>query len=234
MSPEGVGISLSQLAPDAVAEITVVTASGIAGDGVPVQKLRVIRAIFTAGQCLRQRLERSRPRCGAALFQAGVGLAKREKIEKVLGRRGIDVAAMFPAPMIEDDDRGQPYDVQVPNVGVPVIEAQGDKRRIDRGGHGAVWIHHGIQQLTPDSLVLFDVNEKEPSLPPGAADRILPGTLPANRLRPGVFGHLRPMLFVPVRKTSSIRPISLDETGSAPLSRYRSGMSSERQYRNQD
>ena len=42
-------------------------------------------------------------------------------------------------------DRRQPDDVQLADVRIPEVEAQGDERRGDSGDDGGVWIHHGIQ-----------------------------------------------------------------------------------------
>jgi hypothetical protein len=45
-------------------------------------------------------------------------------------------------------------------MGIAEIEPKWNECRINRGDHGGVWIRHGIQQLTADSVVLFHVDEE--------------------------------------------------------------------------
>ena len=55
------------------------------------------------------------------------------------------MAGVLVAAMIEDDHSRQPDDVQLAHLRVAVFEAQRNEGRVDRGDHGVIWIHHGIQ-----------------------------------------------------------------------------------------
>ena len=62
------------------------------------------------------------------------------------------------------------------------IDSQGNERLRDSGNDGGVWIRHGIQQLAADSVILFDIDQEQPPLLPGAMDDRVPVTLPGDTM----------------------------------------------------
>ncbi len=124
----------------------------------------------------------------AGVLEAGVGFGEGEDIEEVVGRGGVDAAAVLAAAVVEDDDGRQPDDVEAAYVGVAELEAEWNERFLDGGDDGGVWIRHGIQQLAAYSVLLFDVDEEEPALLAGANQRRVPVVLPDD-LRSICIGH---------------------------------------------
>ena len=133
-------------------------AAEVAGDGVPVEQLGMQRSIVPASECFGQHPFCPDVRSVAGLFQARVGLTKGEDVEEIIRRGRIDVTALLVEAVVEDDHRRQPDDVQRPHVGITKIETQRNECRVNSGDDGRMWIHHGIQQLAADSVVLFDVD----------------------------------------------------------------------------
>jgi hypothetical protein len=62
------------------------------------------------------------------------------------------------------------------------IDPQGNERLRDSSDDGGVWIRHGIQQLAADSMLLFDVDQEQPPLLPGAMDGRVPVMHPGDTL----------------------------------------------------
>jgi hypothetical protein len=62
------------------------------------------------------------------------------------------------------------------------IDPQRNERLRDGGDDGGVWIRHGIQQLAADSVILLDIDEKQPPLLPSAMDGRVPVTLPGDSM----------------------------------------------------
>jgi hypothetical protein len=55
-----------------------------------------------------------------------------------------------------------------------VVEPEPDESRVHDGTNGGIWIRHGIQQLTADSVVLLDVDEDDFVLGPRTLERVIP------------------------------------------------------------
>lgn len=116
--------------------------------------------------------------------------AERENVKEILGRRGIDIPVVLVSAMVADDHGRQPDDVQLANMAVAQVETERHERGVDRADDGGVWIRHGIQELAAYSVLLFDIDQEQPPLLPGAVHRRVPVSLPldASILR---FGHWR-------------------------------------------
>ena len=108
--------------------------------------------------------------------------AEGEHVEKIRGWGGVDVAIVLVAAVVTDDHRRQPDDIQLPEMRITEIDPQGNERLRDGGDDGGVWIRHGIQQLAADSVILFDVDQEQPPLLPGAMDGRVPVTLPGDTM----------------------------------------------------
>jgi hypothetical protein len=157
-----------------------VIAAKIAGDGIPIEELGMERAVVSPSQRRGEDLLCPFPRSRMPLFQPRVCLTQSQNVEEVGRGRGIDVAGVLLAAMVEKHDGRQPDDVQLADTRLSEIEAQGNERLGDGGDHGGVWIHHGIQELTAYSVILLDVDQDEPPLPTGMRERRVPIALPGN------------------------------------------------------
>ena len=62
------------------------------------------------------------------------------------------------------------------------IDPQGNERFGDSGDDSGVWIRHGIQQLAADSVLLFNIDQEQSPLLPGAMNGRVPITLPGDTL----------------------------------------------------
>ena len=182
MSPDRVRVASQQVAPDPVAELAVMAAAKIASDRVPVEQLGVERSVGAAVECIGQHLLGAGVRRGASFLETSVGFAQGKHVEKIGGRGGVDVAIVLVAAVITDDHGRQPDDVQLPDMRITEIDPQGNERLRDGGDDGGVWIRHGIQQFAADSVILFDVDQEQPPLLPGAMNGRVPVTLPGNTM----------------------------------------------------
>ena len=121
---------------------------------MPVEQFGVEWAIRPARERLGQDLLRTHI---GRLCASGLGLAQRQEVQEVLGRRRIDVPAMLLAAQIPDQDSRKPDDVQLPDLGILVIEPQQNEVLVDRCGDGRVGVDDAAQEFTADAVVLFDV-----------------------------------------------------------------------------
>ncbi|MDF3016469.1 MAG: hypothetical protein K0R44_1694, partial [Thermomicrobiales bacterium] len=110
--------------------------------------------------------------------ETGMRFAEGEHIEKIRGWGGVDVAIVLVAAVVTDDHRRQPDDIQLPEMWITEIDPQGNERL--RGG--GVWIRHGIQQLAPDSVILFGIDQEQPTLLPGTMEGRVPVTPPGDTM----------------------------------------------------
>ena len=85
VSPDRIRIPLPQFAPDAVAELAIVVIAEIAGDGVPVEELRVVGAVGAAGEGVGEDALGASVRGGTAGLEMPMRFTKREEIEEVGG-----------------------------------------------------------------------------------------------------------------------------------------------------
>ena len=103
--------------------------------------------------------------------------AEGQEIQEVLRGRGVDVTAMFLTAKIPDQDRREPDDVELANLGVLVVEPEQDEVLVDGGSNRWVRVDDAAQELAPDAILLFDVDEQELALVAGAFFRRLPVVL---------------------------------------------------------
>ena len=103
--------------------------------------------------------------------------AEGQEIQEVLRRRGVDVAAMLLAAQVPHQHRREPDDVELANLGVFVVEPEQDEVLVDGGSNRWVRVDDAAQELAPDAILLFNVDEEKLALVAGAFFRRLPVVL---------------------------------------------------------
>lgn len=171
MGPNRVRISFLQVTPDLVAGIVIVMTGKIPGNGRPVEEFVGQRSIRSSFESIIQQVIRL---FVLALFEPRVRFAEIEHIEQVLRGQPIDRSVVHHLPFVEDIERRQPDEIQLPDIRVEVIEFQRYKPLGDRPPNSWVWIRHGIQEFAAYSVVFLDINQDNPVLSFSPIERFVP------------------------------------------------------------
>jgi hypothetical protein len=171
MCPDRIGILVFEALPDGITRSVVVMTGKVPRDSQPVEEFIGQRSARAALQRLCQKA------IGNLVFsflQAGVRLTQIQHIEQILGRQRVDRAVVDDLALVGNVERGQPNQIELSYPWIKVVEPEPDESRVHDGTNGGIWIRHGIQQLTADSVVLLDVDEDDFVLGPRTLERVIP------------------------------------------------------------
>ena len=153
-------------------------AAEIASNRVPVEQLGVERSVVAAVERIGQHFLGAGVGRGSSFLEPGVRFAEGEHVEKIRGGAALTLRYCSLPRWSRTITVGSQTTFRFPEMRIAEINPQGNERVRDGGDDGGVWIRHGIQQLAADSVILIDIDQKQPSLLTGAMDGRVQVTLP--------------------------------------------------------